>query len=177
MSLLINMQRWSSSLKLVLFYIIRWTRGTSERYQTITSLQSQNSHKHQLYFLTLRRKPFAKLSARCLDFWTSQAALLTANQLLLSDSLVAVFDECRTLFLMCLFWYAGRVCALSDDWQLRIWQTIWMRNITCDPYNWCVTPLSDTSQSPTVTAPGAVARRGRSLSGEEKEKGSDERID
>lgn len=34
MSLLINMQRLSGALKLVLFYNIRWTPGTSRRYIT-----------------------------------------------------------------------------------------------------------------------------------------------
>lgn len=60
MSLLINMQRWSGSLKLVLFYIIRSTQGTSERYKTITSSGSQNSHMHQLYYLTLSRETFCQ---------------------------------------------------------------------------------------------------------------------
>ncbi|CAB1448022.1 unnamed protein product [Pleuronectes platessa] len=34
------------------------------------------------------------------------------------------------------------VYGLSDDCQLCIWQTIWIRKSTCDPHTWSVTPLS-----------------------------------
>lgn len=39
--------------------------------------------------------------------------------------------------------------SLSDDWQLCICQTIWMRKRTCDPHYWSVTQLFD--RSPTVS--------------------------
>lgn len=54
----------------------------------------------------------------------------------------------------------------QDDWQLRIWQPIWMSKITCDPHNLWVTPLllPNTPHSQAGKAP-EVVRSGRRIAG------------
>lgn len=87
------------------------------------------SHMHQTYGLTHSPKTLPKWCVlKRLDSRTSQ-----------TESSEVILDDCRApFFLMPLFLYAGNgvrpVRRLSDAWQRRSWQTIWMRKITCDPH-------------------------------------------
>ena len=55
------MQRWSGSLKLVLFYIIRWTRALQTATRPLPRFCPKPHVSIKTYYSTLSRKPFVKL--------------------------------------------------------------------------------------------------------------------